>query len=419
MLKSEEPSPNADPMPRKPAVESVEASPTFDVQQPLQLNERSKQQARLAVIIWRSLLRAWITFRGDKITPVRLASHLALLSMAVLVLVLSRIELPTWDIVRIAVPAQAQTAEEPAELAFQPLPVGGSPLQESGVLVRAPVPFTEIPDRPRSTVVTYTVQLNDTVLGIAEGFKLSPNTIMWANLDDLNSPFVMEVGQVLRIPPIDGVLHTVKEGDTVASIAKLYEVSTDEIVGYAGNNLANADAGLAADAVVIVPNGVRSLPKPEPPASTATTSSSSSSSSSSSVPAPSARGGTGTSAPWRANGFVWPTWGTITQRYYYPAHPAIDIGAPLGTAVVAADEGSIIASGWSNLGYGYMIMISHPDGYVTLYGHMSWLAVSVGDYVGRGQRIGNVGSTGRSTGPHLHFEVRRYGYYYNPLVYLP
>ena len=89
-----------------------------------------------------------MTFRGDKVTPVRLASHLALLLMAVFVLVLSRVELPIWEIVRIA-PAQPAVAAPPQELAFEPLPIGGSPLQESGVLVRAPVPFTEIPDRPR------------------------------------------------------------------------------------------------------------------------------------------------------------------------------------------------------------------------------------------------------------------------------
>jgi murein DD-endopeptidase MepM/ murein hydrolase activator NlpD len=357
------------------------------------------QQTRFLAAAWRGLLRAWTTFRGDKVTPVRLASHLALLVMAVLVLVLSRVDLPTWEIVRMA-PAQPAVGVPPDELAFEPLPAGGSPLQESGVLVRAPVPFTEIPDRPRTGVITYTVQIDDTVLGIAEQFKLNPNTILWANLEDLSNPFVMEVGHVLLIPPIDAVLHTVKDGDTVAKIAKLYKATPEAIVGYAPNGLASADDPLTVGAVLIVPDGDRTPPEQI-------------------VAAPSARGGTGTSAPWRAAGFVWPSYGRLTQRFWLPAHPAIDIGAPTGTPVVAADEGTVITAGWSSVGYGNMILIRHPDGYVTLYAHLNNIGVSYGDYVARGQRIGSIGSTGRSTGPHLHFEIQVGGRSYNPLVYLP
>ncbi len=357
------------------------------------------QPTRFLVAAWRGLLRAWMTFRGDKVTPVRLASHLALLLMAVFVLVLSRVELPSWEIVRMA-PAPPAAAAPSQELAFEPLPIGGSPLQESGVLVRAPVPFTEIPDRPREGVITYTVQLDDTVLGIGEQFKLNPNTILWANLEDLNNPFVMEVGQILLIPPIDGVLHTVKEGDTVDKIAKLYKATAEAIVGYAPNQLTSAEDPLTVGAVLIVPDGDRTPPEQV-------------------VAAPAARGGTGTSAPWRAAGFVWPSYGRLTQRFYLPAHPAIDIGAPTGTPVVAADEGTVITAGWSSVGYGNLILIRHPDGYVTLYAHLSNIGVSYGDYVARGQRIGSVGSTGRSTGPHLHFEIQTGGRSYNPLVYLP
>lgn len=351
------------------------------------------------VVAWRHALRAWQVFRLDKVTPVRLASHVALLLMALLVLLLSRVDLPDWQIVR-AAPPQVDDVGLPAELTFEQLPLGGSPLLESGVLVRAPVPFTEIPDRPRTEVVTYTVQLADTVLGIAEQFKLNPNTILWANLEDLSKPFVMQVGEVLLIPPVDGVLHTVKEGDTVAKIAKLYKVTPEGIVGYGPNGLSSADDPLTVGAVLIVPDGDRTPPEQV-------------------VAAPSARGGSGTSAPWRAAGFVWPAYGGLTQRFWLPAHPAIDIGASMGAPVVAADEGTVITAGWSNVGYGNMILIRHPDGYVTLYAHLSRIDVSYGDYVARGQRIGAVGSTGRSTGPHLHFEIQTGGRSYNPLIYLP
>jgi murein DD-endopeptidase MepM/ murein hydrolase activator NlpD len=386
-----------------------EADPAQAAGQPVQIepghsNQPSTsgehQQTRFLAVLWRTVLRAWATFRGDQVTPVRLVSHLALLVMAVLVLALSRVELPTWEIVRIA-PAQVENVALPQELAFEPLPVGGSPLQESGVLVRAPVPFTEIPDRPRNGVITYTVQLDDTVLGIAEQFHLNPNTIVWANLEDLNNPFVMEVGQILLIPPIDGVLHTVKEGDTVAKIAKLYKATEEAIVSYTLNKLASTDDTLTVGAVLIVPDGDRTPPEQV-------------------VTGPSApRGGTGTSAPWRGAGFIWPSYGRLTQRFWLPAHPAIDIGAPTGTPVVAADAGTVITAGWSSVGYGNMILIRHADGFVTLYAHLSRIDVSYGDTVARGQRIGAIGSTGRSTGPHLHFEVQVGGRSYNPLVYLP
>lgn len=374
--------------------QSVAAGPAEQITSP-----SVRRQDRWVVAVWRHLLRAWKVFRGDKVTPVRLASHVALLLMALLVLLLSRVELPDWQIVR-AAPAQVDDVGLPSELPFEQLPLGGSPLLESGVLVRAPVPFTEIPDRPRTEVITYTVQLADTVLGIAEQFKLNPNTILWANLEDLSKPFVMQVGEVLQIPPIDGVLHTVKEGDTVAKIAKLYKVTPEGIVGYGPNGLASADDPLTVGAVLIVPDGDRTPPEQV-------------------VAAPSARGGSGTSAPWRAAGFVWPAYGGLTQRFWLPAHPAIDIGASMGSPVVAADEGTVITAGWSNVGYGNMILIRHPDGFVTLYAHLSRIDVNYGDYVARGQRIGAVGSTGRSTGPHLHFEIQTGGRSYNPLVYLP
>ncbi|MEZ4767494.1 MAG: M23 family metallopeptidase [Caldilineales bacterium] len=339
--------------------------------------------------------RLWQSFKHDNVTPVRIASHVALLVIAALVLVLSQVKLPAWEapILAAAPPAEeVSTSEQVAPILVREA-VGGSPLLESGALLRAPVPFTQIPDRPREGVITYTVQLEDTVLGIAEQFHLNPNTIIWANLEDLSQPFFMEVGQSLRIPPVDGVLHTVTDKDTLAGIAKEYKVDVEQIVGYAGNNLASADAPLTPGQVLVVPDGDRTPPQAPAVAR-----------------AP--------SAPWRAANFVWPAYGRLTQGYY-SYHPAIDIGAPQGTTVVAGDEGIVAVAGWSNVGYGNYVVIRHPDGYVTLYGHLSRIDVSQGDYVARGQQIGAVGSTGRSTGPHLHFEVSTGGRNYNPLQYLP
>ncbi|MCS6844902.1 MAG: M23 family metallopeptidase [Caldilineales bacterium] len=116
---------------------------------------------------------------------------------------------------------------------------------------------------------------------------------------------------------------------------------------------------------------------------------------------------------------VWPARGRLTQGFWLPAHPAIDIGAHTGAPVWAADEGVVAEAGWSNYGYGYYVLIRHYDGFSTLYAHLSRIDVSPGEAVGRGQQIGAIGSTGRSTGPHLHLEVRYNGRAYNPLVYLP
>jgi LysM repeat protein len=341
---------------------------------------------------WRQLQERWQVFLTDQVTPVRLASHLALLMVAILVLVLSQVDLPRWEVVRVQ-PAQAEDVASPTVSDFRQQAVGGSPLQETGVLLRAPVPFTEIPDRPRLEVITYTVQIEDTVLGIAEQFGLNPNTIVWANLDDLSKPFVMAVGQVLLIPPVDGVLHTVEEGDSIEGIAEAYDASAPEIAAYESNQLASADQPLTPGQVIVVPGGSRAPPEPPTPR--------------------------GPSAPWRAQDFVWPAFGRLTQGFWLPAHPALDIGAPRGATVRAADWGTVTGAGWSAVGYGNYIIVSHGDGYVTLYAHLDRIDVSYGEQVARGQQIGTVGSTGRSTGPHLHFEVSFSGRTYNPLLYLP
>jgi len=116
--------------------------------------------------------------------------------------------------------------------------------------------------------------------------------------------------------------------------------------------------------------------------------------------------------------FQWPVLGSLTQEYWY-GHRAIDVGAPTGSAVLAADGGFISFAGWTDVGYGYLIVIDHANGFATYYAHLSSIYVAEGQAVERGQVIGAVGSTGWSTGPHLHFEVRYYGAQQNPRAYLP
>lgn len=346
---------------------------------------------------WLRLLESWRAFLADQVSPVRIASHVALLVVAGLVVVLSRMDLPQWEGVRLPPAQSTELAEAAPQLALVQQAIGGSPLQGSGVLLRAPVPFTEIPDRPRTDIITYTVQIEDTILGIAEKYGLNPNTIVWSNQELTDNPFLLEIGQQLVILPVDGVYHRVKEGDTVEKLANTYRVPTEVIVGYAQNGLTGADQPLTAGQMIVVPGGDATPPEPPRPPAVRQTASS----------------------PARGASFAWPTYGVLTQGYWLPAHPAIDLGASTGTTVRAADDGIVAQAGWSSYGYGNYVAINHYDGYQTLYAHLSRIDVSPGEAVARGEQIGAVGSTGRSTGPHLHFEVILNGRSYNPLLYLP
>lgn len=226
------------------------------------------------------------------------------------------------------------------------------------------------------SISVYEVKKGDTLGMVAELHGVSKNTIMWAN--DLKSE-KLTPGDVLIILPITGVRHTVKKGDTVASIAKKYKGDKEDIAKY--NGIA-VDAKLAVGDIVLVPEGEIQSVAPK----------------SSSI----------TSAVSTPTGFFTRPLqgGRKTQGIH--GHNGVDIAASIGTPVYAAADGQVIAAKSSgyNGGYGSMIIIKHNGNIQTVYAHLSSVQVSVGQYVTKGQTIGAVGNTGRSTGPHLHFEVR-------------
>jgi murein DD-endopeptidase MepM/ murein hydrolase activator NlpD len=210
-------------------------------------------------------------------------------------------------------------------------------------------------------------------------FDVTTNTIMWAN--DLSRATDIRPGDSLVILPIAGVRHVVKSGDTIASIASKYEGDEEEILSY--NQLASA-AELTVGDTLIIPGGA--MQRPSAPINRPTA-------------AVSSGGGGG--------GFVHPAPGSIRTQGLH-GYNAVDLAAGHGTAIRAAAAGEVIVakgSGW-NGGYGNYIVIRHSNGTQTLYAHLSSLNVGVGSYVGQGQVIGGMGNTGRSTGTHLHFEVR-------------
>lgn len=227
----------------------------------------------------------------------------------------------------------------------------------------------------------YVVHEGDSLARIAKLFGVSTNTVMWAN--DLTRNSVLKEGQTLVILPISGVRHAVVKGDTLASIAKKYKGDKEEIARY--NDL-SGDAALAVGDTVIVPDGEIAVSRPA------------SSGSKSAV-----RGG----GPVYQGYYLRPVSGAKKTQGIH-GYNGIDLGAPIGTPVLASASGQVIvarSSGW-NGGYGKYLVIKHDNGTQTLYAHLNGLEVAQGYSVVQGQIIGYVGTTGKSTGPHLHFEVR-------------
>jgi murein DD-endopeptidase MepM/ murein hydrolase activator NlpD len=238
----------------------------------------------------------------------------------------------------------------------------------------------------RTEVVLYTVQEGDTLWSIASQFDLDVDTLRWSNPDLERNPDLLSVGMELTILPVTGIYHTVESGETVASIAQRYGVAEVDILNYPLNGLSTPE-DLQAGQKLIVPHGHNQLKRPTP------------------QPAP--------DSP-----FAWPLVGVVTQGFS-EEHRAIDIGAPYGSPVYAGRAGQVTRSGWARTGYGFTVIIDHGDGLQSLYSHMKGEWVQVGNWVERGQLIGEVGSTGNSSGPHMHFEVRVEGEPMNPLDYLP
>lgn len=250
----------------------------------------------------------------------------------------------------------------------------------------------------REGIIDYTVTEGDTVTSIAEKFGISVNTILWQN--DLDSADEIKIGDTLEILPVTGIAHKVEKGDTVESIAKKYGLpSAEAVVEFPFNTFVNDETfSLAIGQIVIVPNGVKAQAGVAYPAIAVQI--------------------TPNAGTVVASGqFVWPTQGMITQGFYW-YHPGIDIANPAAPNVLAADSGTIVEIGWDNSGYGNKIVIDHGNGMQTLYAHLSAFYVTLGQTVARGNAIGRMGSTGHSTGVHLHFEIHQNGIHLSPLNYL-
>ena len=362
-------------------------------------------------------------FLGDQISPIRLASHLAVIAVAAVVLVVSQVELPDWQFSLRNLPKDGLFAVSPDQASFSAhnsAPLGNNASEAAEAFQRAVIPFTNQQTQPvlaatqgvvapvqpassalvtaREQIETYSVRSGDTVLGIAAQFNLQPETIQWANPELEANPDMLRIGDRMVILPLDGVLHVTISGDTLSTIAAKYKVTTEAVVGFGLNHMADSSTPIVVGQQLVIPGGNKPYIARQVLAFTG------------SVPESASRG---------SGALAWPTSGSITQPYWN-GHRALDIAAWTGTAITAADSGYVIAAstGWNN-GYGTMVLIDHGGGYVTLYGHMNSIFVRQGESVAKGQQIGSVGNTGNSTGPHLHFEVRYQGVARNPFNFLP
>lgn len=265
-------------------------------------------------------------------------------------------------------------------------------------LIKPDLASTEDAKITRTSIREYTVSEGDSLGDIAQDFNVSVNTLLWAN--NLSATSFIKPGQKLIIPPTSGVMHTVQKGDTLKAIAQKYDATIDSIANF--NNI--DDDLLVVGETIMVPGG-RIIYTVKPRTYTQPT-------------APSAPTYT-EPAIVSSSKLQWPSsCRRISQYYRGWLHTGLDIACGQGKPIYAAEDGTVVRVQYLKTGYGYNVTIDHGGGIQTLYAHASRIYVEVGEKVSRGQVIMAEGSTGRSTGPHVHFEVRISGSRVNPLNYI-
>ncbi len=293
-------------------------------------------------------------------------------------------------------------------------------LASSFGIARQVVPHTNLPPVQRSEIIEYTIEKGDTLFDIAERFGLKPTTLLWSNRYTLDGNVDnLYPGINLFIPPIDGAIYKWSEGDGLNGVAKFYNVTPDSIVDWPANKLNRETLGdysfpnIPLGTMLFIPNGYGEftdwLPKytREKPAE-------------STVPGRTC--GVITEGLTGYGTFVWPTTETWLSGYEYSEetnHRAIDIAGVIGNPIFATDAGVVVYSGMNTSGYGNLVVIDHGTGWQSVYAHMDRIDVYCGDNVDQGAPIGTLGTSGNSTGPHLHFELRNEQYgIVNPLNFL-
>ncbi len=248
----------------------------------------------------------------------------------------------------------------------------------------------------RTEILKHLVREGETVANIAEQYNLSLETVLAANKLTVRS--YIRPGDSLLILPQDGVLHTVKKNETVEKLANLYRAEKNEIIVW---NKLGGGADLSLGETLFIPGG--RLPAPSVPRISPTN-----------IFGGPRPPGIGTVAGLFK---LWPTAARRITQYFGWRHTGLDIAGPTGTPIYAAEDGMVEYSGWTR-GYGLNVLVNHGNGFKTRYAHNSKNYVSKGETIKKGESIAAIGSTGRSTGPHVHFEIILAGRFKNPLEYI-
>lgn len=281
---------------------------------------------------------------------------------------------------------------------------------------------TNVPSRPRQEISVYIVQEGDTVFGIADKFGLEPQTILWGNYNTLlDDPHSLKPGQELNILPVNGVYWEWLGGLTFGSWAEFYGVTATDIIEFPGNHIDPNTIGDYNNANIkngtwlIIPNGKREFVNWSAPLGVTRENPASARVLGAGACDPTSGGAVGYGS------YVYPTNKHYLSGFDYSEktnHLGLDFAGNEGEGVYAADAGVVVYAGWNDYGYGNMIMVDHGNGFQSLYAHLNAFNVGCGQSVGQGEVIGAIGSTGRSSGPHLHFELMA-GTKVNPWSYLP
>ena len=338
----------------------------------------------------------------------RLSGHLILAGGALILIALGQFQ---WgDVAEATVPVATAVSTQPsiaeAGVALTavpptPLPQGPLPIVNDNSLAPLPNPRTYQTKLPVHNFQMHEVARGETPNIIADKYGISADTLLGGNSWLSQESNQLQVGAQLVILPIDGALHKVRAGETIESIAELYKVPAAEIIAYAPNNLEFPFYRLVPESELVIPGASIGQFFFTAPKSVATN----------------AAG----EPQWKVFGtgtYIWPSNGRCLTQYYNGFHPAIDVSASEGSPVYASDTGTVTYASFASgtyYDYGNLIVINHGNGFETFYAHLSSIGVFPGQTVTQGDLIGSTGNTGRSSGPHIHFEIRDNDFRTNPL----
>ncbi|GJM40409.1 MAG: hypothetical protein DHS20C20_06910 [Ardenticatenaceae bacterium] len=340
----------------------------------------------------------------------RLSGHLILAGGALILIALGQFQwgeatdsgVAAATAVFTPMPPLEEDLEETAVLPTpSPFPQGALPVINDSSLAPLPNPNTYQTKLPAHQFELHEIARGETPNIIADQYGISAETLLGGNSWMSQESNQLQVGAQLVILPVDGVLHKVRAGETLESIAELYRVAPETIIDYQPNNIEYPFYRLVPESELLIPGASLGQFTFTAPKSVATN----------------AAG----QPEWKVFGtgtYIWPINGRCITQFYNGFHAGLDVGSAEGSQVYASDTGTVTYASFAAgtyYDYGNLIVINHGNGFETFYAHLSSIGVFPGQTVTQGELIGFSGNTGRSSGPHIHFEIRDRDFRTNPL----